>query len=237
MSSDVQAVGHKPSENRVKLLVMGWIRLLIEDKVNNIPIECKLICKDFFGALIASKILKTDDKIILLTYIKQQTQYDWNWKLLYRATENGFGKDSFYKHCQDKENTVVIIHNDQDDLDQVYGGYTPCPWKNNKENQIKRGKDESLTTCIFILRTKAKHGPQLLKLKKDRINTAVSYRDNTAFDFGCDDFGLSLGGIHSFSKLGECCFEWKNIKHSNIYLNGGLWVHVIPKEIEIFQLY
>ena len=219
MASNV--LGHKPSQNRVELLVMGWIRLLIENKVNNIPTECKLICKDFFGALIASKILQPEDENILLTYIKQQTQYHWNWKLIYRASENGFEKHNFYKHCQDKANTVVIIHNNQEN--QVYGGYTPCPWKNNQESKNKWGKDESLTTCIFILRTKAKHGPQLLKLKKAKIEKAVSYRNNTAFDFGCNDFYLFEGAIHSFGKGDNCCFDWDNIKDSTTHLNGGWW--------------
>ena len=48
---------------------MGYIRLFIENKVENIPIECKLICKDFFGGLIDTKILTMNEECLLLNFV------------------------------------------------------------------------------------------------------------------------------------------------------------------------
>ena len=31
------------------LLVMGWIRLFIDNQVKNIPMDIKVVCKEFFG--------------------------------------------------------------------------------------------------------------------------------------------------------------------------------------------
>ena len=58
-------------------------------------------------------------------------------------------KDDFYKYCKDKSNTVVIVHNEHN---QIFGGYTPCKWANNTESTIKYGKDKTLTTFLYILR-------------------------------------------------------------------------------------
>lgn len=207
---------------RVELLVMGWIRLFIEDKVENIPVECKLICKDFFGALIDSKILKIDEENLLLKYIKQQTKQDWSWKLIYRGTEQGFCKEDFYEHCQDKGNTVVIVHNEED---RVIGGYTPCKWVYNQDNDTKFAKDETLTSFLFVLRPIS----QMMKLKTLRMDNAVSYRRTTAFDFGCNDFFFYSQGVYTW--LNDCCYEGCH------GMTGMQFGHFIPTEIEIFQLY
>ena len=72
---------------------MGYIRLFIEYKVKNIPTECKLICKDFFGALIDTKILTLNEQNLLLKYIKQQTKQDWNWEIIYRGVKMGLKRE------------------------------------------------------------------------------------------------------------------------------------------------
>ena len=81
---------------------MGWIRLLIEKKINNVPFEMKLVCKKFFGVFIDTKILKVNEENCLLEYIATQTAKNWNWTLMYRASEHGFKRDDFYKYCRDK---------------------------------------------------------------------------------------------------------------------------------------
>ena len=222
------SAGLSTLKNRVELLVMGWIRLFIENKVDNIPIEIKLVCKNFFGTLIDSKILKTNEENSLLMYIEQQTKQNWNWSLIYRATEHGFKRQNFYDHCEDKSNTVVIIHNE---YDQVFGGYTPCPWIDNKESRDKYGEDKALTTFVFILRSNYSKVPQISKLKKNKFNKAVCYLDNTAFDFGCNDFYLFREEICADT---DCCFEWNDDAE---YCLSGPEIYTKPTEIEIYQLY
>ena len=218
--------------DRVELLIMGWIRLFIENQVDNIPSECKFICKDFFGALINSKILKIKEEELLLKYMHERTKMrNYDWKLIFRATEHSdpFAMYTFFKFCGGKSNTVIIVHND---YDQVFGGYTPCKWQ-HKDSGYAQIKDESLTTFLFILRTSQKHGPGFMTLKSGR-KTGVSYQADggTSFDFGCNDFYLYQQRVYAYGAT--CCFEW-NGDEGMSYL-GGPGYGSTPKEIEVYQL-
>ena len=231
-------MGLFPSKNRVRLVVLGWIRLFINDKVKNIPIEIKLVCKEFFGALIDSKIFKMNEEHLLLTFIKEQTKQNWNWKLIYRGTEHGFKKEDFYEHCRDIGNTVVIVHSDSD---QVFGGYTPCKWtydENGGRYKSTWGADESLTSFLFILRTckGSNFEPRLFKLKESAKEKAVCHVNNSGFDFGCNDFYLYSGKVWNHHV--NCCYEWYDTIDTSerFTLCGTAW-EVEPTEIEIYQLY
>ena len=216
-------------DDRSNLLVMGWIRLYIENRLDNIPMEIKTVCKVFFGAIIDSKILTTTEENMLLQLMEEQIDAKWNWQLIYRGTEHGFEKEDFYEHCEDKANSVVIIHNQ---YNQVFGGYTSLPWKYNKEDTTKYATDETLTTFLFILRTKDdfNNGPYVLKLRDKKKNEALSYRENTAFDFGCNDLHLWQRKIYT---IRNCCFECDNTKAWDEFREMDC---SRPNEIEIFQL-
>ena len=217
-------------KNQVRLLVLGWIRLFIENKIDNIPMEIKFVCKEFFGALIDSKILSVNEESLLLQYVRDQTKKDWNWKLIYRGTQHGFKRDDFYGKCQDKGNTVVIVYNEHE---QIFGGYTPCKWENRQISSNKYGNDEAATSFLYILRTICKLGPRLFKLKDNKKHQAVSYHSNTAFDFGHNDFYLYNQRV--YTEINNCCYEWYDTKET-VYLGGGKIDNGDPKEIEIFEL-
>ena len=104
-------------------------------------------------------------------------------------------------------------------------------WRKKTSQQYET--DETLSTFLFSLRTTYKDGPRVFKLKQNAMDKAVSYYHNTAFDFGCNDFYLYGGGIHT--ELSNHCFEWYDTKE-RFYLNGNQTAS-IPKEIEIYQLY
>ncbi len=57
---------------------------------------------------------------------------DYNWKLIYRASEHGYTARSFHKYCDDVTPTLVIIksHNDC-----IFGGYTTQSWKVDHPNK------------------------------------------------------------------------------------------------------
>ena len=231
--SAMKVVQSLDMQDRAILLVMGWIRLCIENQLDNIPIEIKIVCKDFFGAIIDSNVLTTTEENMLLKLMQEQVliKSNWNWELIYRGTEDGFGKEDFYEHCEDKANTVVIIHNE---YNQVFGGYTPLPWRYNKGDATKYEADESLLTFLFILRANENTnvGPYVFKLRDEKQNKALSYRDNTAFDFGCNDLHLYQSRIYTITK---CCFECDD-ENSNGWHEIDAMDGSEPKEIEIFQL-
>lgn len=219
-------------EDTVQLLVFGWIRLFIESQVDNIPNECKLICKDFFGGLIDSKILEMDEESALLQYVQQQTKRDWNWNLIYKGSEHGYDRDDFYRHCEDKSNTVVIVHNEDD---HVFGGYTPCSWKKHASHLNGYGTDDTLSTFLFILRSKENETPQILKLKEERKHRAVCYMDNTAFDFGFNDLFLYKGEIGAPLIAPRSNFAFEGVANGDRYLSGSR-NYTKPQEIEVYEL-
>ena len=214
---------------QMRLLVMGYIRLFIEDKVDNIPIECKLLCKTFVGGLIDTKILTINEEAILLQYVKQQTKSEWKWKLLLRATDhdNGFSNNVFYKHCENKTNTVIIIHNEHN---HVFGGYTPCRWEHYKGTGSKWVTDDTLTTFLFRLRSKDDIGIKVMPLKKEPPNNAVCYTADYAFEFGYSDMVLCGEKVYTDH---ISCFEGLGCPG---YLSGPS-TKSTPIEIEIYQLY
>ncbi len=50
---------------------------------------------------------------------------DQKWKLLYRATRDGFGSNDFHSKCDNQPNTFVIIKSTNGN---VFGGYTQADW-------------------------------------------------------------------------------------------------------------
>ena len=116
----------------------------------------------------------------------------------------------------------------------IFGGYTPCKWKYNKDKStVNKGKDASLTSFLYVLRTKFEGGPRLFKLKKEKQHSAVSYHNNTAFDFGCNDFYFFNGKVWSHKE--DCCYEFYD-RTNGIRLCGQSW-NTKPTEIEIYQLH
>ena len=53
---------------------------------------------------------------------------DYNWRLLYRASEHGYTAKSFHEYCNDKEPTLVIIKSSGG---WIFGGYTTQSWSGN----------------------------------------------------------------------------------------------------------
>ena len=50
---------------------------------------------------------------------------DYNWRLLYRASEHGYTAKSFHECCDDKGPTLVIIKSSEG---WIFGGYTTQSW-------------------------------------------------------------------------------------------------------------
>lgn len=55
------------------------------------------------------------------------------WKLVYRASENGFDSSSFHYQCDDKKDTLTIIKTDEN---EVFGGYTKIEWNQPIKSRI-----------------------------------------------------------------------------------------------------
>ena len=45
---------------------------------------------------------------------------------IFKASDNKFQAASFHKNCHNRANTIVLACSDNK---RVFGGFTPCPWK------------------------------------------------------------------------------------------------------------
>ena len=55
-----------------------------------------------------------------------------NWKLLYRASKDGFTSNTFHAKCDGINNTLIIIKANN----KIFGGFTPLQWSNNNKDTI-----------------------------------------------------------------------------------------------------
>ena len=75
---------------------------------------------------IDSEILKGESK----KYEFIQKIFEWSgytkMELLYRGSRDGMNADSFHSKCDNKDKTIVLIHNDKG---CIFGGYASIPWQ------------------------------------------------------------------------------------------------------------
>jgi len=75
------------------------------------------------GKAIDSKILSTSQCFQLMNLCSFSKQ----WKLIYRASKDGFGANDFHLNCDKKQNTLVVIKSTSGN---IFGGYTEQDWTN-----------------------------------------------------------------------------------------------------------
>ncbi len=58
-----------------------------------------------------------------------QFEFNQDWSLVYRASQDGFEASKFHMKCDSKSNTFIIIKSTNG---FVFGGYTEQVWSGNK---------------------------------------------------------------------------------------------------------
>lgn len=66
---------------------------------------------------------ETERQLLSLLNFKNQ-----KWRLIYRATENGFGASDFHNHCDGHTNTLTLIRTTNE---SILGGYNGEKWSSN----------------------------------------------------------------------------------------------------------
>ncbi len=56
---------------------------------------------------------------------------DQNWKLLYRASRDGFSAKAFHEKCDRFEGTLTVIKSTSG---EIFGGFTEKAWQSNSQN-------------------------------------------------------------------------------------------------------
>lgn len=178
---------------------------------------------------LSSVIIKTvDDKIKLRTLCG----FDFNlkWKLLYRATVDGFRAADFHRKCDNNANTLTIIKTTEN---YVFGGYTKVIWNPHSNYQ----SDSSAFIFSFINR---ENTPLKMDIKSENYNFAINSQSSYGPIFGDGhDFMISNSSNNnrnSYSNLGHSYkFDKYNYgsNEAKQFLAGSYNFQV--SEIEVFQ--
>lgn len=116
---------------------------------------------------------------------------DQKWRLIYRASDNGFQAENFHENCDGKKNTLTIL---KTTTDCIFGGYTSAEWTSNgswnsdptaflfnltdKATKAKCSQPEQAILC------NANHGPifgrgDLLISDQSNVNFLSNHRQNS----------------------------------------------------------
>ena len=99
---------------------------------------------------------------------------DYDMKLLYRASEQGYSGKSFHDYCDDKGPTLIIIKNSGE---WIFGGYTTLGWVDGRYNDLlminRLVSDDK--AFLFPLRNSHDIPPTRYMKKKQICNWMWSY--------------------------------------------------------------
>lgn len=138
-------------------------------------------------------------------------------KLLYRASRDGFSADKFHRRCDNRGSTLVIV---QSTNDCVFGGYTSVPWARPEcegADYRTKGVDDEF---VFSLRRPRGENPQENSLQRFDLSPGYLYSVSHKYGWG-PIFGKSA--IAVAGTTGD---------HSKCDPAGNF---VIPKEFEFTE--
>jgi len=101
------------------------------------------------------------------------------WKLLYKATKDGFAATDFHKRCDGKGETISIIKSTNGN---IFGGYTPKSWNQSGSYEY----DVKGFLFSFV----------------NSLNKPLKFDSNTTYgqytQLGNSSYGPTFGGGHDF---------------------------------------
>ena len=213
--------------------VSGYIRNI---RTPHIPESVQLIILLFYYNTIDSSILTDDECDKLLSLFEKENVFktlgNYSYKLLFRGTRDGFEAETFYAKCDDKKNTICIIHTPQNN---VFGGYTSIPWNRKEDDFGYYSSDPS--AFIFSIRWKesGSSNPEVFPVTNEG-KSAVSNDKNYFLTFGNNGNGFycwqpTNTEITVYASTFRC-IQYNLDKYQ---LNGENYSFK-PTEIEVFQL-
>ncbi|CAG8768375.1 12730_t:CDS:1, partial [Acaulospora morrowiae] len=153
-----------------------------------------------------SNIIHAKDTGYIASWIdKRETLYrftnlPFKFKLIYRASRDGFGIENFHKKCDEKGPTVVVIkaHNSE----KIIGGYNPFKWGAGveKEGYILRSR-----TFLFSLKDR----DQLSRISTKK--EAIFWYKEKGPCFGLRDLRIISTGTDIICKSRRHSYEKKII--------------------------
>jgi len=174
--------------------------------------------------IIDSKILTDKEKTVLMTKIIPKTLQHKKFKLLFRASKDGFQAYQFHQKCDNKGATLVVV---ESTLNHVFGGYASCSWSSTQNNY---GVDQN----AFLFLVRSSKGTKPASWKASNVSQAV---------YSYSSYGPTFGGGHDMYLCDSC--NQSNGSYSNLgtsysapkdtTLLAGAYNFTV-KEYEVFQV-
>ena len=172
-----------------------------------------------FKETIDTHIMKYNELCLIQTGVKYKLNKNIKkYKLLFRASKDGFQAKDFHSKCDGKSNTVTLV---ETTTGRRFGGFTDVNW--DQSNNYKTGSNG----FIFSLDDKA-----------------IYYNKNSNYNIYCNSsYGPTFGGGHDFYLCDECNTNnssYNNTDHS--YDTKGLKsamagsYYFLVKDYEVYQL-
>jgi hypothetical protein len=172
----------------------------------------------------------------LCEFLPKQTQ----WKLVYRASNDGFSAGNFHKNCDNIANTLTLIQTTNNNY--IFGGFTTQTWnaplsghvfKNDSKaflfsfkNKYGIPKKFNITNSIYSICCKQTYGPTFGAY--DILITDNSNSNNNSFSNFPNSYSSLVSNFNIVNSL-------QNNSSNDYFLTGGL-KHFQVKEIEVFRI-
>ncbi|XP_062522752.1 uncharacterized protein LOC134197438 [Corticium candelabrum] len=141
----------------------------IIDKLND-PMDSQSAVQPVASEFTSSTLMNTEDKRVLLSWLSVKM----NWRLIYKASRDGFRAADFHRCCDNKGETISVIHTTGGYL---FGGYTDVPWTSGGTWK------SSSQSFLFAFRSSAL-GNTPVKATVVNSDNAVSHRSGYCCTFG-----------------------------------------------------
>lgn len=161
---------------------------------------------------ISNSIIKLDELEFMENTIKEFYKKDIiYYKLLFRATRDGFSPKDFHKKCDGINNTLVLVRTQ---TRKRFGGFTQATWDDYSKF---KNKEKGFVFSID--------------------NNSAFYNKNGTYNIYCTNYtGPSFrGGMHDFTIYYNKSMEYINENKSRYIFEGIKNFYI--KDYEVFQFY
>jgi len=162
-------------EIKLKDYIINELKNLLEEEKSNNQI--------FSGG----RLLNAAQQITLNEFYGVPNQ---KWKLLYRASRDGFSPSTFHKLCDDKGATMTVIKSSENNGGWIFGGFTTQSWKDAviRTGSWFRSDDQAF---MFTLTNPHLIPPTKYSIIEDKQKHAMYANDKYGPSFGYFDLSIS----------------------------------------------
>eukprot|EP01084_Bolivina_argentea_P214059 363456_1 len=130
----------------MELVVWNFVRTEYEEPFDHIdiPMPLKYLIRNFSNPVIGSKLITIKEDLYFIELLLTKLSNIYQFKLLYRASENNYLANKFHELCDGYGHTITIIKNNHG---HIFGGYTKEKWTS------KHGWVHDENAFLFLIRS------------------------------------------------------------------------------------